>query len=321
MSPTLLTLLTFLAVVMAVAGIYSIVTDLFLRDRTRISDRVDREFRVTQRNRAKKTVLFKDLDEIRRQALAGDEVRPSLARRFEALVSQSGLALTPGRLLLMMGAAGAVLALLMGLWWRTIPIAVGSAFLGATLPFIYVAWKRHQRREKLMAQLPDTFDLMARVIRAGQTLSQALQAVADEFDAPISVEFSTCYEQQNLGLPAEVALRDLARRTGLLELKIFVLAVLIQQQAGGNLAELLEKLATVIRDRYRIRGKVRTLTAEGRFQAIVLLALPPVLLLLIMIINKRYGEIIFQHPNIILAMFVSELFGALWIRKIVNFDF
>ena len=105
---------------------------------------------------------------------------------------------------------------------------------------------------------------MGRVVRAGQTISQALQAVADEFPPPIAAEFAYCYEQQNLGLSPESALRDLARRTGLLEIKIFVLALLVQQQTGGNLAELLDKLSGIIRERFRIRGQIKTLTAEGR---------------------------------------------------------
>src|SRR5215831_2903505 len=111
-------------------------------------------------------------------------------------------------------------------------------------------------------------------------MSQALQAVADEFDTPISTEFAYCYEQQNLGLSPEVAMRDLARRTGLLEIKIFVLALLVQQQTGGNLAELLEKLADIVRERFRMRAKIKALTAEGRLQAIILLALVPLLFLL-----------------------------------------
>ena len=130
---------------------------------------------------------------------------------------------------------------------------------------------------------------MGRVIRAGQTMSQALQAVADEFPPPIAGEFAYCYEQQNLGLPPEAALRDLARRTGLLEIKIFVLALLVQQQTGGNLAELLDKLSDVIRERYQIRGKIKALTAEGRMQAIVLLALPPALFLIMLVMNRDYA--------------------------------
>src|SRR5215831_5114775 len=118
-------------------------------------------------------------------------------------------------------------------------------------------------------------------------MSQALQAVADEFDTPISTEFAYCYEQQNLGLPPEDAMRDLARRTGLLEIKIFVLALLVQQQTGGNLAELLDKLAAVIRQRTRVRSKISTLTAEGRVQALILLALPPLLLAAVLILNRQ----------------------------------
>jgi tight adherence protein B len=174
---------------------------------------------------------------------------------------------------------------------------------------------------KLMGQLPDAFDLMGRVIRAGQTMSQALQAVADEFDAPISVEFAYCYEQQNLGLAPELALRDLARRTGLLEVKIFVLALLIQQQAGGNLAELLDKLAAIIRERFRIRGKIRSLTAEGRIQALVLLALPPGMFFLILFLNRAYEQVLLDNPVILVVTLIFQVIGALWIRKIVNFDF
>src|SRR5439155_17515599 len=151
------------------------------------------------------------------------------------------------------------------------------------------------------------FDLMGRIIRAGQTMAQGLQAVADEFDQPIAGEFAYCYEQQNLGLSPEVSLRDLARRTGLLEIKIFVLALLVQQQTGGNLAVLLEKLAGVVRERFRIRGKIKTLTAEGRLQAAVLLVLPPALFLIILLLNWSYGEVLLTHPYLLVGMVVAEL--------------
>jgi tight adherence protein B len=172
-----------------------------------------------------------------------------------------------------------------------------------------------------MAQLPHAFDLMARVIRTGQTISQGLQAVADEFDPPVAAEFAYCFEQQNLGLSPELALRELGRRTGLLEIRIFILALLVQQQTGGNLAEILDRLAAIIRERFRVRGKIRVLTAEGRAQALVLLILPPALLLIILMLNRSYGQVLLDHPYLLAGMFVSEALGALWIRKIVNFDF
>jgi tight adherence protein B len=189
------------------------------------------------------------------------------------------------------------------------------------VPLLYVRGKQKARLAKLQAQLPDSFDLMARVIRAGQTLSQALQAVSDEFEAPISAEFDHCYEQQNMGLPPEVALRDLARRTGLLEMKTFVLAVMVQQQTGGSLAELLEKLASIVRDRFRMRAKVRALTADGRLQATVLLALAPLLFIVLLIMNRGYAQVLLDRPMLLAVTGIAEAAGALWIRKIVNFDF
>jgi tight adherence protein B len=312
-------LLTFLAVVLAVMGVYAILSDLFLRDRSRFSRRMDDEYRKRLRAQARKSALFKDLGALAAEAAEGED-RPSLRRRFQALVEQSGLPLTPQRLLTLMIGGGAVLGAVAFQVHGALAAALGVP-IGAALPWLYVSLKRKWRMDKLLSQLPDTFELMGRVIRAGQTVPQAMQAVADEFDAPVSAEFSYCYEQQNLGLPTEVAYRDLCRRTGLLEIKIFVLAMLIQQQSGGNLAELLDNLAHVVRERFRVRGKVKTLTAEGRIQAMVLLAMPPAMLAIIMFLNPRYGQVLLDHPNLMLGMFVSEGLGALWIRKIINFDF
>jgi tight adherence protein B len=200
-------------------------------------------------------------------------------------------------------------------------LGLSMAGVGGLIPLVYVYTKRNIRLSKMLSQLPDAFDLMARVLRAGQTMAQAMQAVADEFDAPIAAEFAYCSEQQNLGLPPEVSLRDLARRTGLLELKIFVLAVLVQQQTGGNMAEMLEKLASVVRERFRIRGKIKALTAEGRLQAAVLLILPPVMFLVLLFINPSYGRVLLGRPDLLLGVVIAEAVGAIWIRRIINFDF
>src|SRR5207244_3368989 len=132
---------------------------------------------------------------------------------------QSGLSLTPDRLMVLMVLAGVVAGGLAGLLRQSFVAFAIGALIGASLPLWYVSVKRKARLYKLTSQLPEAFDLMARVLRAGQTMSQALQAVADEFDQPISAEFSYCFEQQNLGMPAEQSLRDLAKRTGLLEIK------------------------------------------------------------------------------------------------------
>jgi tight adherence protein B len=320
MTPTVLPILAFVAAVTAVVGIYSLVSDMYLRDRARVSSRVDAEFRKKLRDRAKKSLLMKDLRELV-AATADDAERPTLRRRFEAMVEQSGLDLTPARLLTISAVAALVLGGMGGLVRQNILVAVVGAVLGGVVPVAYVNFKRSQRRDKLLSQLPDAFDLMSRIIRAGQTMAQALQAVADEFAPPIAGEFGFCYEQQNLGLPPETAMRELSRRTGLLELKIFVTALLVQQQTGGNLAEMLDKLSHIIRERYKLRGKIRALTAEGRFQGIILLGLPPAVFVMMMGLNRQYAGILLENSWLLWAMVISETLGAIWIRKIVNFDF
>jgi tight adherence protein B len=309
------------AAALAVIGAYSVLSDLFLRDRTRVSERVDYEFLKQQREQARKSPLFKNLSQVAAEALADDENNSSVRKRFQAMVDQSGLNLTSRRLLGMAVIAGGAVGSAAGFLRGSILVGALGGLVGFLLPIWFVHIKRNARLERLRSQLPDAFDLMARVIRAGQTLQQALQAVADEFPMPIAGEFAYCYEQQNLGLAPELTLRDLNRRTGLIELKIFVLAVLIQQQTGGNLSELLGKLAHIVRERYRIRGTIRTLTAEGRLQGTILLVLPVLMFFAMLVLNPSYAWVLMDYPNLIIATLVCEALGALWIRKIVNFDF
>jgi tight adherence protein B len=316
-----LPLLTFLAVVTAVACAYSILSDVFLRDWSRVSQRIDVEFLKRQRDRGRKVSLFKDPGQFAVEVSTHDDLDSSFRLRFEAMIEQSGLDLTPRRLLVRAAAVGLVLGTVAGLLSQN-PIAVLIATpIGAAAPLLYVRRIRDARLEKLLGQLPDAFELMSRVVRAGQTVPQALQAVSHEFQPPLAAEFAYCYEQQNLGLTTEAALRDLARRTGLLEIKIFVLALLVQQQTGGNLAELLDKLSTVIRERFQIRGQIRTLTAEGRIQATVLVVLPLVMFGFIFLFNRDYAHVLLARPQLVIGCLVSEGIGALWIRRITNFDF
>jgi tight adherence protein B len=150
---------------------------------------------------------------------------------------------------------------------------------------------------------------------------QAFQAVGDTFEPPIAGEFGSCQEQQNLGLLPEVTYRDLAHRVDVLEMKIFVMAMLIQRQTGGNLSEVLERLAKLVRDRVRLRSHVRTLTAEGRLQAIVLLVLPLFMFGVMRVINPAYADVLLEHTSLLAGVGVAMGLGALWIRKIVNFDY
>jgi tight adherence protein B len=318
----IVTVLTFVAGALAVFAFNLVLTDLAQRDRKHLKDRLRSELRQRQRVEMRESTQFKDLSKLAAEAMEETEAESAtIASRFTMLVSQSGLNLTPARLLMRMAIFGAVFAALTSLALLSVLFAAPAAALGALIPMLYVAFKRHQRIELLRSQLSDCFELISRVLMAGQTMSQAMQSVADEFKPPVATEFGMCFEQQNLGLAPDIALRELARRTGLLEIKIFVLAVMVHRQTGGNLTELLDKLALIVRERFRIRGMISSLTAEGRMQAVILLAMPPLMFVVLLFTNRVYAMKLFDHPELPIAALISMAFGALWIRKIVNFDF
>jgi len=320
MPPILLPLLAFLAIVLAFAGVYSFLADLYLRDRALVRNRLNAEFRGELRERAKKSPLFKDLSKVAAELPGEAGAKLSLRQHCQLLLDQSGVPVTLGRLLAIAATLGLVLGGVAGAVQRSPLTGAIVAVFSASLPFVYVWWKRGAKMEKLLTQLPEAFDLMARVIRVGQTPARAMHAVAEEFEAPIAAEFAYCYEQQNLGLPSGIVLRDLAQRNGVLELHIFVIAMLVQQQTGGSLAELLENLAMVVRERLFLHDKVKTLTAEGRMQAVVLMVLPPLMFVVMLMVNYSYAIALFDYPQLILAGLASMAVGALWIRKIVNFE-
>ena len=321
MSPLVVTLATFVAGALVVLGLYSLVFDLVLRDRERVSQRLREEFRQQQRRQIQKSPVFKDLGKNLAALAADTEKAPSPRQRLHLLIEQSGLDISPRRLLAIMGVTAIGLGVLVGIlskvWWAGLIVVP----VGLTIPLMFVNIKRKRRLDKILSQLPDAFELIGRLIRAGQTMGQSFQGVADEFQPPIATEFAYSQEQQNLGLSPEIALRDLGRRIGLVEMKIFILAILVQRQTGGNLGELIDNLAGIVRERFRIKGKIRVLTAEGRMEATVLLALPPVVFGLIYFLNPGYASILFEHPKVIWGMAAFMLVGLVWIRRIINFDF
>jgi tight adherence protein B len=330
-SVPLLLVLMFLAASAGIAAGYSIWRDLFQRSSSRARRRMVSEFTKPEVKPATRNSLFKsvsqfDLSEIAPERLdVPNAPLPEVERidwrsRLETMLTQSGLPLTRARLVYLSGSS-ALFGLVLGqLIYGPISASVCALALGLA-PFLYVRHRQKVRHDRLLTQLSSAFDLMARVLRSGHSVPQAFQAVADTFEPPISGEFARCQEQQNLGLLPEVTYRDLARRTGVLEIKIFVMAMMIQRQTGGNLSEVLERLAQLVRERVRLRNHVRTLTAEGRMQAVVLLLLPPIMFFVMRFINRPYADVLLDHPGLLAAMSAAMAAGALWIRRIIQFDF
>lgn len=316
----LLVSLAFSAGFLLVMAANFVLVDLSETRRKKLRLRSEQEYRLRQQERARSMVQDTDFSEAA-EDFKQLQARTTFRERLVAMVDQSGTDISARKLTgyaILGGMAAGLLTLLI---FRNGYLGLFAVALGGLVPVLYVVAIRARRLRKLQGQLPDAFDLMSRTLRAGQTTSQALQSVADEFSAPVCEEFGICYDQQNLGMSPELAMRGLAKRTGLLEIKIFVLAVMVHRQTGGNMAELLEKLATVIRQRQRIHGMIKSLTAEGRFQAMILLALPPFMLVVMYSVNRAYVMTLFDYPALLVGMFASMTIGALWMMKIVNFDF
>lgn len=313
-------LLSFLAVTLGLLGLYSLLSDLWLRDRDRVCRRVDEEFLKNQRERVRNASLFKDLGRMAAELGTSDDPRPGWRQRLELLLEQSGLDLCLRTLVALTAAGAAAIGLGCGLVLRDPIACLPGVLVGAAAPTLVVCWRRRRRMDRLTAQLPDAFDNMARVLRAGRTLTQALQAIVRDFEQPLAGEFAYCHEQQNLGLPPAASYQDLARRIDLFELRVFALAMIVQQQVGGNVADLLDMLAVALRDRLRARLRLKALTAESRLQANVLLALPAVVFVILWFTKRDYVSLLLAQPRLLLAILVSQALGALWIRSLVQTD-
>ncbi|HLJ93315.1 MAG TPA: type II secretion system F family protein [Gemmataceae bacterium] len=219
---------------------------------------------------------------------------------------------------LLLGVLGATGSWLARVPWFFAPFVGLVCFL---VPFLWVLNKRRVRLKKFASQLPDALELVARALRAGHSLGAGMHVVAEEMPSPISDEFGRVYEEQNLGIPVEDSLRNICERIPNLDLRFFVTSVAIQRQTGGDLAEILDKIGHVIRERYRILGQVKALTAEGRLSGVVLIALPFVLFLVMLHIKPDYVQVLWTDPlGIKMSVFglIMQILGALVIKKIIN---
>jgi tight adherence protein B len=196
-----------------------------------------------------------------------------------------------------------------------------AGIAAAILPLFWIILKRKKRLKRFGAQMPDAMELIARALRSGHSLASGFNLVSSEMADPISTEFTRVYEEQNLGIPLEEALQSMAERIPNLDLKFFATAVILQRQTGGDLAEILDKIGYLVRERFKIYGQVQALTGEGRLSGVVLLALPPVLFLAVYKLNPEYISVLFTDTlgkQMLAAAAVMQFLGALVIRKIIN---
>ena len=229
-------------------------------------------------------------------------------RSLDRLIMQSGLAMTVADLLiltLILAATGLLGTLLLG--YHLLP-GFGLAVALGSLPTLHILHSRKKRMEKLANQLPDAIDLMGRALRAGHAFPTALNMVGDEMAEPIGIEFRTLFDEINYGVTLEDALLNLLSRVPSADLQYFVVALLIQHETGGNLAELLDNISAIVRSRIKLIGEIRTLSAEGKLSAWILSLLPFATGLLINIVNPGFLKVLWTDP-----VGLKLVYGALFL--------
>ncbi|HEX3560606.1 MAG TPA: type II secretion system F family protein [Pyrinomonadaceae bacterium] len=243
------------------------------------------------------------------------------ATRLRRVIDQADLNLTVTRLLMFSAMAGILGALAV---WMLTPnwlLALPAGLSAAALPFVHVFWKRHKRLNDFLSLLPDALDLMSRALQAGHAFAESLHMVSTEMPEPISTEFRKTYEEQNLGLSLKLALENLSERVPLLDLRMCITAILIQRETGGNLAEVLEKVAQTIRERFRILEDLKTLTTSSRMSAWILCGLPIFIAVAVTVMNPEYMSVLWSDPrgHRLLAVAIAlQITGMLVIRKILR---
>jgi tight adherence protein B len=248
----------------------------------------------------------------------------SRTKRLQDLIDQAGLKITVGALLAGSAALGALafyIAQQIGAW--TI-LALGAGVLAAFVPVNLVKYKRTLRMRKFEEQFPEALDLLGRALRAGHAFTTGIEMVASEMPDPIGPEFRILHDQQNYGMPMPDALRLFAERIAVLDARFFVTAVMIQRESGGNLSEVLDNLAKVMRERFRVKRQIRVISAHGRITGWILVCLPPVLGFVLFAINEETRTLMFNDPlgqQMLMVAVTLQVIGTLIMRKIIDVEY
>lgn len=241
--------------------------------------------------------------------------------RIKRMVDQSDSQITVMKLVLFSLTAGVMAFLAVNMISTSYLLMVVCALIATSMPFAHIAMKRKKRLNRFLQLLPDALDLMSRGLSAGHAFTEALQMVSTEMPEPIATEFRKTYDEQNLGLSLKLALENLAQRVPLLDLRMCITAILIQRETGGNLAELLEKVAHTIRERFRIMEDLKTLTLSSRWSAWLLCALPIFLAVYVSIMNPDYMQVLWHDPRghkLIAVASIMQVLGMLMVKKIMT---
>ncbi len=317
----MLTLVIMACVAISVAGVIYAVSQMVSKDSSAVENRLEaltrnngRGVQVTEK---KGNLLKAGLDE-QTHAL---ETFVARFLNLRTMLYMAGWKMAPVKFIIICLATGggaAFVYLFVSPFRSITPFIFG---FGTVLPLFYLMFMKKRRMKKFQCQLPEALDLIGQALRAGQSLPAGLQLVAQQTEDPLGPEFLKCFEQQNLGVPLEQSLLEMTERVPNMDLQFFATSVLLQRQTGGDLAEILDKISKLIRERFVIWGQIQSLTGEGRLSGIVLLVLPPALFLTMLKLNYDYIMMLFNEPlgqKMLIFAIVMQFLGALAIKKIIT---
>jgi tight adherence protein B len=317
--PLLIALLVFIVVTLGVFAVMS------LLDERKSQARVLRN-RLAATDRAGERAPL-ELALLRDEMLSRIPAFDTLLRRSERvsilqkMLAQGNVEIRAGNFLIVSAVSAALLATVAIVVGKNVMFGWAGAALGFFVPYAYASHMRARRFQKFEEKFPEAIDTLARAVRAGHAFTTALEMIANEIAEPVAGEFRQLYEEQKFGLPVRDALLNLTDRIPLVDVKFFVTAVMLQRETGGNLAEILDNLSYVIRERFKILRQVRVHTAQGRLTMVLLMALPPTIVVLMLILNPGFIHPLFADPighTLIVAGITLQTLGYFVIRKIIR---
>ena len=318
--PLFIAIIAFVVVAATVFIIFSIVDQRNAQARL-LRDRLAAVQKAAERNPNEDLALLRDemLSEI--PALDNLLRRSAQVSNLQTFLSQADVKLRAGNMLMISLGCGAGLALALVLVGLAGPFAAVGALVGALLPYSIISHKRSKRFQQFEELFPEAIDTLARAVRAGHALTTALELIGSEVSEPVASEFRKLFEEQKFGLPVRDALVNLTERVPLVDVKFFVTAVMLQRETGGNLAEILDNLSYVIRERFKILRQVRVYTAQGRLTMALLMALPPVIVVVMFTLNRAFILPLFTDPighTLIVSGLALQTLGYFVIRKVIR---
>ena len=320
MSALLIALVVFVVVALATFAVASLFDERRAQSRL-IKDRLATVQKAAEREPDAELALLRDEQLSKIPAFDTLLRRSARVSAMQESLLQAGMKYRAGNFLVLCLVCGGVAGFAALVWSRNPAIAWAALIIGAFLPYAFVSYRRQKRFEKIEELFPEAIDTLARAVRAGHAFTTALEMISNETTEPLASEFRQLFEEQKFGMPVRDALMNLTERVPLVDVKFFVTAVMLQRETGGNLAEILDNLSYVIRERFKIQRQVRVHTAQGRLTMVLLMGMPPTVVAILLVFSPEFVYPLFHDPigHALLVVSLSlQTIGYFVIRKIIK---